>query len=111
MTSHTKRTRQWTDRETISKKWAKELESDELKGQKKISVKIETHNALRDVAKTNESYDDIIGRLITFYKSTSIRNRRPWITKTRSSPMTASPRPIINRIHTMNYKLRDKMEP
>ncbi|CAN5133836.1 hypothetical protein BH18THE2_BH18THE2_31290 [soil metagenome] len=68
MTSHTKRTRQWTDRETISKKWAKELESDELKGQKKISVKIETHNALRDVAKTNESYDDIIGRLITFYK-------------------------------------------
>lgn len=68
MTSHTKRTRQWTDRETISKRWAKELESDELKGQKKISVKIETHKALRGVAKTNESYDDIIGRLITFYK-------------------------------------------
>ena len=66
--SRTKGTRQWTDRETMSKKWAKELESDELNGQKKISVKIETHKALRDVAKTNESYDDIIGRLITFYK-------------------------------------------
>ena len=73
MTSHTKRTRQWTDRETISKKWAKELESDELQGQKKISVKIETHKALRDVAKTNESYDDIIGRLITFYKKYEYR--------------------------------------
>ena len=72
MTSHTKRTRQWTDRETISKKWAKELESDELQGQKKISVKIETHKALRDVAKTNESYDDIIGRLI-FYKKYEYR--------------------------------------
>jgi hypothetical protein len=68
LSSRTKRIRQWTDRETISKKWAKELESDELKGQKKISVKIETHKALRGVAKTNESYDDIIGRLITFYK-------------------------------------------
>jgi GTP pyrophosphokinase len=73
LTSHTKRTRQWTDRETISKKWAKELESDELQGQKKISVKIETHKALRDVAKTNESYDDIIGRLITFYKKYEYR--------------------------------------
>ena len=67
MTSRTKRTRQWTDRETISKKWAKELESDELNGQKKISLKIETHKALSRIAKTNESYDDIIGRLITFY--------------------------------------------
>jgi hypothetical protein len=57
LTPHTKRTRQWTDPEIISKKWAKELESDELNVQKKISVKIETHKALRGIAKTNESYD------------------------------------------------------
>ena len=85
----------------LSKKWAKELESDELNGQKKISLKIETHKALRGIAKTNESYDDIIGRLITFYnKKYEYTESETVDNLTQGYQMIGSLHPNTNRIHT-----------
>jgi hypothetical protein len=43
-------------------RWAKELLNDELKGQKKISIKISTHEAIQELSsqRNGATYDDII---------------------------------------------------
>lgn len=50
-------------------KWAKELESDELKGQKKISIKISTDKAIQELStqRSGATYDDIILMCINSY--------------------------------------------
>ena len=43
-------------------RWAKELLSDELKGQKKISIKISTHEAIQELSsqRNGATYDSIL---------------------------------------------------
>jgi hypothetical protein len=50
--------------------WARELISDELKGQKKISIKISTHRAIQELSSQSNgaTYDDIILAALSSYK-------------------------------------------
>jgi hypothetical protein len=50
-------------------KWSKELLEDELKGQKTISIKIETHRAIQELSsqRSGATYDDIILMCINSY--------------------------------------------
>ena len=43
-------------------RWARELLDDELKGQKKISIKISTHEAIQELStqRSGATYDEII---------------------------------------------------
>lgn len=66
MTDNSKR--KILNQNSITKKWADELIEDELNGQKRIMVKFETYEALHDISKMNESYDEIIVKCIQAYK-------------------------------------------
>ena len=51
-------------------RWASELLDDELKGQKKISIKISTHAAIQELStqRSGATYDDIILAALSSYK-------------------------------------------
>jgi hypothetical protein len=51
-------------------RWAEELLNDELKGQKKISIKISTHAAIQELSakQSGATYDDIILAALSSYK-------------------------------------------